>query len=102
MVRSVVLDEDGAAAAVVGSQVLQEAQVGVGIEHGVLPVMEVGAVDLHGAENLHAFALTGDENLRGAADPTPRGVECGILPEAGLVGEDQRPLFALGFFLRLG
>jgi hypothetical protein len=36
------------------------------------------------------------------ADPTPSGVQRGVLPEARFVGANQRPVFSLGFFLRLG
>jgi hypothetical protein len=102
MVRGVVLDENGPAAAIVGGEVMQEIEVGGSIEDGGLPIMEAGVPELDGAQDLHALALPSDGNLWGMADAAPSGVERGVLPKAGFVGEDQRPVLGAGFFLRRG
>jgi len=48
------------------------------------------------------LAVSGDPKLGWTTDAAPRGVQRGVLPETSLVGENQRPVFLLGFFLRLG
>lgn len=102
VVGRVVLDENRAAAAVAERQVIEKGQVRVGVEHDVPPVVKRGVVKVHGPEDLDAFAGPSDRHLRGGANATPGGVERRVLPKARLIGEDQRPVLALGFFLRLG
>jgi len=102
MIGSIVLNEDGAAAAIVGGQSVQEVQIGGGIENRSLPVVEAGTPEFDGAQDLHILAFAGDGDLGRMAHPAPGRVQRGILPETGLVGKNQRPVLAAGFFLRRG
>ena len=102
MVGGVVLNQDRPLAAISPGQLLQESEVGAGVEDGVPPVFEPRAPEFDGSGNLHALALSGNRNFRRAAHAAPGGMQGRILPEAGFVGEDQRPLPRLGFFLRPG
>jgi len=88
--------------AVAPRQLFQEGQVGGGVENGVLPVMETGASQFDGAQDLHAFAFSRHRNFGRMTDAAPGGMQRGILPEAGFVGENQRPAFVLGFCFRFG
>lgn len=102
MIRGIVLDQDGALAAIVSGEQLKESQVGRSIEDAVLSVVESRAPQLDGAQNLHCLAVSGDPKLAWTTDAAPRGVQSRVLPKTSLVGENQRPVFPLGFFLRLG
>jgi hypothetical protein len=102
VIRGVVLNEDRCRAAIVPGELMKEGQVGGSIEDGILPVVEAGLPEFDGAEDLDALALPDDGDLRRLADPAPGGVQRGVLAEAGFVGEDQRPVLALGFFIRFG
>ena len=102
MVGGVVLNQDGPAASIGEGQLLQEVEVGGSIEDRGLCIVETGLPEFDGAEDLDVLALSRDGKFRGMADATPSGVECGILSEAGFVGENQRPLLGAGFFLRRG
>ena len=102
MVGSVVLNQNRSLPAVPSSELFEEAEVRVGIEDGVLAVIEPCAPKLDGAENLHALALSGYGDFRRAPDAAPGGVERRVLPETGFVGEEQRPVSRTGFFLRAG
>src|SRR6266849_5080968 len=102
VVGGVVLNQNRSLAAVSPSQLFEEAEVGGGIEDRVLAILEPRAPEFDGAENLHVLALSGDGNFRWAAHSAPGGVQRRILPEAGFVGEDPRPVPRLGFFLRAG
>ena len=102
MVGSVVLNQYGSAAAVASGQLVEEAQIGRGIEDCLLAVVEPRAPQLDRAKNLYGLARPGDGNLWGTTHATPGRVQRRVLPEAGFVGEDQRPVPRLGFFLRAG
>ena len=81
---------------------LQKAQVGVCVEDGVLSVVETSAPQFDGPQDLDALALSRDGDLRRVADATPGGMQRGVLPKTGFIGENQRPTLGSGFFLRLG
>lgn len=81
---------------------LQEAQVGVCVEDRVLPVMETRAPQFDGAQDLDALALSRDGDFRRVPDATPGGMQRGVLPKTGFIGENQRLALGAGFFLRLG
>ena len=102
VVRSVVLDQNGARAAIGARQLLQKAEVGVGVEDRVLPVVETRAPQFDGAQDFDALALSRDGDFRRVPDATPGGMQRGVLSETGFIGEDQRPTLGSGFFLRLG
>ena len=102
VVRGVVLDQNRSTPAIVPRQLLQEIEVGRGVEDDVLSVMKSGVPQFDGTQDLHTLALSGDRDFGRVADPAPGGMQGGVLPEAGFVGEDQRPAFGAGFFLRLG
>jgi len=102
MIGGIVLNQDRSATAIMPSQLLEEGLVGGGVEDCVLLVMESSVPEFNGAQDLDALAFSGDGDLGRMADPAPGGVQRGILPEAGFVGENQRPVLPLGFFLRRG
>jgi len=102
VVGGVVLNQNRPAAAIGARQLLQQAQVGVCVEDRVQPVMETSAPQFDGSQDLDALALSRDGDLRRVPDATPGGMQRGVLSKTGFVGEDQRPAFGLGFFLRLG
>src|ERR1700693_161015 len=102
MVGSVILNQDRSLAAVSPGQLFEEAEIGGGIEDSVLAIVEPRTPEFDCAENLHALPLSGNRNFRRMTHAAPGGVQRRILPEAGLVGEDQRPVLRLGFFLRSG
>ena len=81
---------------------MEECQVRGSIENGILLVKEAGLPEFDGAEDLDALTLAGDRDLWRPADPTPGGVQGGILPKTGFVGKNQRPVLGAGFFLRRG
>src|SRR2546422_6195826 len=66
--------------------------IGAGVEGGVLPIIEPRAPKFDGAENLHALALSGNRDFWRATHAAPGGVQGRVLPEAGFVREDQRPV----------
>jgi len=102
MIRGVVLNENGSAAAVMRSQAMQEIQVGGSIEDGGLAIVEAGSPELDSTQDLHALAFASDGDLGRMAEPAPGRVQGGVLPETGFVGKNQCPVLAAGFFLRRG
>lgn len=102
VVGGVVLNQDGPLAAIAPGQLFEEADVGGGVEDGVLPIIELRAPQLDGSEDLHALALSGNRNFWRATHAAPGSVQSRVLPEAGFVGEGQRPVPRLGYFLRFG
>jgi hypothetical protein len=102
MIRGVVLNENGTAAAIMRGQAMKEAQIGGSIEDGGLAIVEAGSPELNSAQDLHALAFAGDGDLGRMAEPAPGSVQGGVLPETGLVGKNQRSVLGTGFFLRRG
>jgi len=102
MVGGVVLNQDGSLATISPGQLFEEGEVSAGIEDAVLSIIESGAPEFDGPENLHALALSGNRNFWRAAHAAPGRVQSRVLPETGFVSEDQRPVPRLGFFLRFG
>lgn len=102
MVGGVVLNQNRSLAAVPPGELFEEAQVCGGIEDGVLAVIEPRAPEFDGAEDLYALAFSGYGDFRRAPDAAPGGVERRVLPETGFVGEEERPMSRMGFFLRAG
>lgn len=102
VVGGVVLNQDHSLPAVSPRQLLQEGEIGGAIENLVLAVVEARLPQFDGAEDLHLLALAGNGNLRWTRYAAPGGVERRVLPEAGLVCEEERPVSRAGFFLRAG
>ena len=102
MIRGVVLNENGTAAAIMRGQAMKEAQIGGSIEDRGLAIVEAGSPELNSAQDLHALAFAGDGDLGRMAEPAPGSVQGGVLPETGLVGKNQRSVLGTGFFLRRG
>jgi hypothetical protein len=102
MVRGIVLNENGPAAAIMRGQAMEEIQVGGSIEDRGLRIVEAGAPKLDSAQDLHALAFAGDGDLGRMAEPAPGRVQGGVLTETGFIGKNQRPIFGAGFFLRRG
>ena len=92
------MNQDRPLAAVSPSQLFEEAEIRGGIEDCILAIIEPRAFKFDGAENLHVPAFSRYGNFRWAAHSAPGGMERRILPEAGFVGEDQRPVSRSGFF----
>ncbi len=88
--------------AIVLREQFEEGQVRRSVEDAVLSVVEPRAPQLDGAQNFHRLAFPGDPKLGCPTDAAPRGVQSRVLPETSFVGENQRPVFPVGFFLRLG
>jgi len=88
--------------AIAARQLFQESEVRGSVEDGLLPVMKASLSQFNRSKNLHGLALPGHGNFWGTTDPAPGGVQGRILAKAGFVGEDQRPVLLLRFFLRLG
>ena len=102
VVGGVVLNQNRPCAAIGSRQLFQKAQVGVGVEDRVLPVMETSAPQFDGSQDLDALALSRNGDFRCVPDPTPGGMQRGVLSKTGFIGENQRPALGSGFFLRLG
>jgi len=102
VVGRVVLYEDGSTAMVAPRNLLKKREVRRCIEHVISLVVKLSSVDLNGSKNFHAFALACHGDFRRAPNWAPRCVERGVLAEAGFVRENERPVFALGFFFRFG
>ena len=102
VVGGVVLNQDRSLAAIAPSELFEEAEVRGGIEDCFLTVIEPRAPKFDGAENLHVLAFSGYGDFRGVSDAAPGGVERRVLPEAGFVGDEERPVSRAGFFLRAG
>ena len=88
MVGGVVLNQNGPTPTIAPRQLFQKGEVGGGVEDGVLPVMEAGVAQFDGAQDLHTLALSRHRDFRRVADAAPGGMQRGVLPEAGFVGED--------------
>ena len=102
MVGGVVLNENSPLAAIMRGEAPQKFQVGGSIEDRGLGIVEAGAPEFDGAQDLDAFPLAGDGDLGRMTDPAPGGVQGGVLAEAGFVGKDQGSVLGLGFFSRRG
>ena len=103
VVRGIVLNQDGSALAIMGGNLmLQERQVGLRIEDVIPLIEEPASLKVDGPQNLDALAFPGHRHIGGVTDTPPCRMKSGILPKAGFIAEDQRPPFALGFFLRRG
>ena len=102
VVRGVVLNQNGPLPAVSPRQLFQETEVASGIEDRILAIIKTRTPQFDGAENLDVLTLAGDGNFWCPPYATPGGVERRVLPEAGFVGEDERPVSCAGFFLSAG
>ena len=75
VVGSVVLHQDGAAAAVMLSKFIKKPEVRYCVEDDVLFVVELRAEDINSSKNLHALTFSGHWDFRRAPDRAPCGVE---------------------------
>lgn len=96
------MNQNRALSAIVPRKFFEEGKVSGGVEDGVLLVMETGPPKFNGPQDLNVLPLSRDRDLRRKTDAAPGGVQGGVLSKAGFVGEDQRPVLGLGFFLRFG
>src|SRR5579863_4153227 len=102
MIRGVVLNENGPAAAIMGGKAMEEIQVGGGIKDRGLRIVEAGAPKLDSAQDFHALPFAANRDLGRMAEPAPGSVQGRVLTETGFVGKNQRPVLGAGFFLRRG
>lgn len=96
------MNENSALSAIAAGNLLKEGKVAHGVEHVVAAVEELGAVEFHRPEDLHALALPCDRDLGLVAETAPGGMQSRVLPETGFVGEDQLPVVGFRFFFRFG
>ena len=102
VIRRVVLNQDRPLPAIAPRQLFQEAKVGDGIEDRVLAIIETRAPQFNGSEDFHTLAFPGDRDFRWTPYAAPGGVERRVLPEAGFVRKEERPVSRAGFFLSVG
>jgi hypothetical protein len=98
VIGSIILNQNRPLAAIAPGELFEEAQISGGIEDRLLTIVEPCAPEFDGAKYFYILALASDRNFHRATHPTPGGVQRGILPEAGFIGEDQRPMLRLCFF----
>src|SRR5271157_769653 len=92
MIRGVVLNENGPAAAIMRGQAMQKIQVGGSIEDRGLRIVEAGTPKFDRAQDLHTLPFSADRDLGWMAEPAPGNVQGGVLTETGFVGNNQRPV----------
>src|SRR5437773_12348437 len=102
MIRSVVLDQDCAAATIAAAKLFKESSIRGCVEHRVLCIVETGTPQLNRPEDLHALSFSSDSNLGRTTHAPPRPMWSGILAVAGFIGEYQRTDLRTRFFLMLG
>lgn len=102
VIGCVVLNQDRPLPAIPPRQLFPKAEVGGGIEDRVLAVIETRLPQFNGSEDFHGLSLSGDRDFRRAAYAAPGGVERRVLPEAGFISKDERPVSRVGFFLSVG
>src|SRR5438093_13025285 len=102
VVGGIVLNQHGAAPTIAATELLQESSVSGCVEHGVLRIVKTSALQVNRAKDLHVLTFPGNRDFGRATNPTPCRMECRILPEAGFVGEYQRPVLRARFFLIAG
>ena len=74
VVGGVVLDQNGTLARVASRPLLQETQVGGGVEDRLLAVVKAGLEQFNGAQDFDAFTLPGHGDFRWLADSAPSGI----------------------------
>ena len=72
MVGSVVLHPNGSPATIVPLKLLEEREVGLRVEHRILSVQEVGAINLNSTKDLHALTGSGHRDFGRTPDGAPR------------------------------
>src|SRR5439155_21123542 len=97
MVGGVVLNQHCAAPSIATAELLQKSPVRGRVKHSVLCIVEASTPQIDRAKDLHAFPFPSNWNFRRAAHPTPCRMSSGILSEAGLIGEYQRPVLRARF-----
>jgi hypothetical protein len=98
VIRSMILNQNRSLATIAPGELFEEAQIICGIKDRLLTIVEPRSPEFDGSKYFDVLALASDRNFHRAADPAPGGVQRGILPEAGFIGEDQRPMLRLRFF----
>lgn len=72
VVGGVVLHQNRSTATIVRLKHPQECEVALGVEHCILFVKELGAIDLDGTKDLHALTCSGHGDFGRAPDWAPR------------------------------
>ena len=102
MVGRIVADQINLRGIVNPEELLQEEQIGFGIEYGVCAVVETRAIEVDGPKDFAAVSASGRGNLGLRTYLRPRLVERRVFPEARFVFvEDLRP-FRFGVFFSRG
>ena len=102
VVGGVVLNQNCSLAVIAPGELFEKAQVRYGIKNRLLAIIKPCSPEFDGSKDLHVLALAGDGNFGRLSYAAPGGVERRILPEAGFVGEEERPVSRAGFFLSAG
>ena len=76
VIGGVVLDQNRSTPTIVSFQQVKKRQIAFGIENTISRVVKCRAIDLHGTQNLDAFACSGYGDFGRASDRAPRRVEC--------------------------
>lgn len=102
VVRGVVLNQINFLREKSAKNFFEEFDVSVGIENRLEMVKESGAIQFDNAEGFEGVPLPRGGDFGLGAYTRPRLVKSGVLSEAGLVFEEDRRPFAVGFFLMSG
>lgn len=85
-----------------GCGLFQKAQIGFGIEDRFAAVIESGLLEIDCAKDFHTLSGARHRNQRLGCNAGPGLVEGRVLPEAGLVLEENIGVFIPRFFLMFG
>ena len=98
MIGGIILNQHRPWTAIAPGELFEEAQISRGIEDRLLTIVEPGSPEFDGSKDFYILALAGDRNFHRTAHTAPGGVQRGILPETGFIGEEQRPVPRWRFF----
>lgn len=102
VVGRIVLNQASSFSAKLSRYFFQKPTIGVRVEDRSSLVEKTRRIDFNGPEDLDTLSLSGHWDLRLGSFPGPGGVKGRILPETGLVREEECPSPRVGFFFMLG
>jgi len=102
MVRGVVLNEEHLLSAITLCQAIEEGGVAPAFKNVSTPIVESGAVQIDGSEDLLRVSLPRRRDEWLMTPPCPSLIEGRILAETGFIAEEQSRAAISGFFLSEG
>ena len=99
MVGSIVLNQEHLLPTVAFRQAIQKGCIALAFKDVPVSVIEFRPIQIDRPENLLRVPLARCRDLRLVSSTGPGLIESGILPKAGLIGEEQGRLALRGFFL---